>query len=156
VSAPASVSRPPRIQTARISPGWGRARPRSAGARKMAAPRTRPTVMTAPSQPPTARASPAVPPPGPPFPVPGPKCPQNLPPGCRVRGVSKESHNRADLVEIARRAMAERGLEPDFSALAESELQRIPGPAPAEEPGARDLRGLLWCSIDNDDSKDLD
>src|SRR5215831_12953704 len=52
--------------------------------------------------------------------------------------------------------MVERGLEPDFPAPAEAELRRIPGPAPAGGNGLRDLRGLLWCSIDNDDSKDLD
>jgi exoribonuclease-2 len=52
--------------------------------------------------------------------------------------------------------MLERGFEPDFPDAAETELRRIPGPAPAGGDGLRDLRGLLWCSIDNDDSKDLD
>jgi exoribonuclease-2 len=65
--------------------------------------------------------------------------------------------NAADanrLVELARRAMRERGLDPDLppAAVAEAEAAR-PAGAP---PGAADLRGLLWCSIDNDDSKDLD
>jgi exoribonuclease II len=65
-------------------------------------------------------------------------------------------HQRSDLKEIARRAMIERGLEPDFTPPVQAELDRIPGAAPPAVPGIRDLRGLLWCSIDNDDSKDLD
>ena len=51
--------------------------------------------------------------------------------------------------------MVERGLEPDFSSQAQGELDKIPGP-PRSVPGLRNLRDLLWCSIDNDDSKDLD
>jgi len=65
-------------------------------------------------------------------------------------------HQRSDLKEIARRAMIERGLEPDFTPPVRAELDRIPGAAPPAGDGIRDLRGLLWCSIDNDDSKDLD
>jgi exoribonuclease-2 len=65
-------------------------------------------------------------------------------------------HHRSDLKEIARRAMVERGLEPDFAPPVKAELDRIPGAAPPAGQGIRDLRGLLWCSIDNDDSKDLD
>ena len=68
---------------------------------------------------------------------------------------SQAVHHRSDLVEIARRAMVERGLEPDFSSQAQGELDKIPGP-PRSVPGLRNLRDLLWCSIDNDDSKDLD
>jgi len=65
-------------------------------------------------------------------------------------------HNRSDLIEIARRAMVERGLEPEFSRQVEDQLERIPGPPRSSLPGLRNLRDLLWCSIDNDDSKDLD
>ena len=65
-------------------------------------------------------------------------------------------HHRSDLKEIARRAMVERGLEPAFPPQVETELGRIPGPARASAAGMRDLRDLLWCSIDNDDSRDLD
>ena len=59
------------------------------------------------------------------------------------------------LRQIARRVMMERGLLPDFSPKALAELGAISAAAPA---GAkqRDLRDLLWCSIDNDDSRDLD
>jgi exoribonuclease-2 len=63
---------------------------------------------------------------------------------------------RGLLLRVARRAMVERGLEPDFPPAALAEAESLPGPAPADGSGARDLRGLLWCSIDNDDSRDLD
>ena len=65
-------------------------------------------------------------------------------------------HQRSDLIEIARRAMVEHDLEPDFSPPVQAELDRITGAAPTAGEGVRDLRGLLWCSIDNDDSRDLD
>ena len=63
---------------------------------------------------------------------------------------------RTLLQQIARRAMVARGLDPDFSPAALLELAAIQGPAPTPGPATRDLRGLLWCSIDNDDSRDLD
>jgi exoribonuclease-2 len=52
--------------------------------------------------------------------------------------------------------MLQRGLLPDFSDEALAELGRIQAPASVEDNLARDLRGLLWASIDNDDSRDLD
>ncbi len=52
--------------------------------------------------------------------------------------------------------MVERGLLPDFSPQALAELGGIRGPATQREKAMRDLRRLLWCSIDNDDSRDLD
>jgi len=52
--------------------------------------------------------------------------------------------------------MTERGLQPDFSAEARAEVEAITKPAAESSPGIRDLTGLLWCSIDNDDSRDLD
>jgi exoribonuclease-2 len=63
-------------------------------------------------------------------------------------------NHRQRLAEIARRAMVERGLSPEFSPEALAQLRGIG--AAAAEPGLPDLRGLLWCSIDNDDSRDLD
>jgi exoribonuclease-2 len=63
--------------------------------------------------------------------------------------------DRATLSAIARRAMVERGLEPDFTPQALKELAEIQRPEAAGE-GIRDLRALLWASIDNDDSRDLD
>jgi VacB/RNase II family 3'-5' exoribonuclease len=64
--------------------------------------------------------------------------------------------HRSILQKIARRAMLERGMLPDFSPQALAELGSIHGPATHAEGTARDLRHLLWCSIDNDDSRDLD
>ena len=52
--------------------------------------------------------------------------------------------------------MLDRGLEPEFSTQAVQELAGIPGPARETGEGLRDLRDLPWCSIDNDDSRDLD
>ena len=63
---------------------------------------------------------------------------------------------RTDLRSIARRAMVERGLMPDFSSAAMAELARIQAAASDQDAGIRDLTGLLWSSIDNDDSRDLD
>ena len=62
---------------------------------------------------------------------------------------------RGVLRAIARRAMIERGLAPDFSEAAIADANAM-APAPAFGPGLRDLRALLWASIDNDDSLDLD
>src|SRR5215469_7608379 len=64
--------------------------------------------------------------------------------------------SRGRLQAIARRVMAERGLEADFSPAARAETDALTGPARESEGGVRDLRRLLWCSIDNDDSRDLD
>jgi VacB/RNase II family 3'-5' exoribonuclease len=52
--------------------------------------------------------------------------------------------------------MIERGLLPDFSAQALAELGRLQTPATMNGATVRDLRELLWASIDNDDSRDLD
>ena len=64
--------------------------------------------------------------------------------------------DRHDLRAIARRVMVERDLLPDFSAAVMAEVARSQAATANGTPGARDLRGLLWCSIDNDDSRDLD
>src|SRR2546428_9574794 len=60
------------------------------------------------------------------------------------------------LATIARQAMLDRGLAPDFSPAAEKQLATITAPADERVDAVRDLRNLLWCSIDNDDSRDLD
>jgi Exoribonuclease R len=69
---------------------------------------------------------------------------------------SNNAQHRSILQNIARMAMIDRGLLPEFSPQAMAELDRI-GNAPVRlGPSMRDLRNLLWCSIDNDDSRDLD
>ena len=52
--------------------------------------------------------------------------------------------------------MLERGLEPGFPPAALAELNRLQHAAVERDPAIRDLRDRLWCSIDNDDSRDLD
>lgn len=70
---------------------------------------------------------------------------------------NKYQNNRALLQGIARQAMIEGGLLPDFSPAALAELQKIPAaPQIAAASSIRDLRDLPWASIDNDDSRDLD
>lgn len=64
--------------------------------------------------------------------------------------------DRARLRAIAVAAMRERGLEPHMPADALAEVDAMAGPPHTTEEPTRDLRGLLWCSIDNDDSRDLD
>ena len=74
-----------------------------------------------------------------------------------TRGKKIEAQNRTILQKVARGIMLMRGLQTDFSPECLSELARINGPARADgAPHIRDLRGLLWASIDNDDSEDLD
>jgi exoribonuclease-2 len=72
-----------------------------------------------------------------------------------MTGTGDRQH-RLILQGIAHRAMLERGLVPDFPPQALAELDAIHGPATRTEAATRDLRNLLWCSIDNDDSRDLD
>ncbi len=67
-----------------------------------------------------------------------------------------QQSNRAHLRAIAIKAMRDRGLDPDFPADALAQVAAVKGPAQTSEEPTRDLRALLWCSIDNDDSRDLD
>ena len=63
---------------------------------------------------------------------------------------------KVDLKSIARRAMLQRGLLPDFSSAVLEETSAITKAATENIPAIRDLRDRLWASIDNDDSRDLD
>src|SRR5215212_3608829 len=60
------------------------------------------------------------------------------------------------LADIARDAMVDKGLEPDFGQDVMQQVGALHGPAREDDPSIRDLRELAWCSIDNDDSRDLD
>jgi VacB/RNase II family 3'-5' exoribonuclease len=66
--------------------------------------------------------------------------------------------NHYDLPALAREEMIEHGFTPDFSpeALRQVAALRARPPQPAPDAAVRDLRGLLWSSIDNDTSRDLD
>jgi VacB/RNase II family 3'-5' exoribonuclease len=62
-----------------------------------------------------------------------------------------------DLSAAARQEMIDHGFDPDFPAGTADQLKAIEarvGAAP--DPSVRDLRSLLWSSIDNDTSRDLD
>src|ERR1700739_3334791 len=62
-----------------------------------------------------------------------------------------------NLVTAAHASMIEHGFRPDFPAGTDQQLASIKGhPEVPAAPGAQDLRNLLWSSIDNDPSKDLD
>jgi len=67
----------------------------------------------------------------------------------------RECH-RDSLVGIAHQAMIDKGLDPDFGQAVEQQLATLDAPAKADDASIRDLRDRLWCSIDNDDSRDLD
>ncbi len=69
---------------------------------------------------------------------------------------SEEKQHRTLLQRIARQAMLDRGLDPDFSPRALAELGGLAALPPVGAANVRDLRHLAWCSIDNDDSRDLD
>ncbi len=60
------------------------------------------------------------------------------------------------LLNVARQAMTDNGLLPDFGAAALKQMASITQPARDPSPEIRDLRHLLWASIDNDNSLDLD
>jgi exoribonuclease-2 len=60
-------------------------------------------------------------------------------------------------VAAAHAAMIEHGFQPEFPAGTDTELAAIEAhPEPPAVPGLQDLTSLLWSSIDNDTSRDLD
>ena len=63
---------------------------------------------------------------------------------------------KSDIVRIAVDAMQLNGLEPAFSLQVEQQIASISGPAHESGSDILDLTSLLWCSIDNDESLDLD
>jgi exoribonuclease-2 len=60
------------------------------------------------------------------------------------------------LRSIAHDVMLKRGLLPDFSPAVVAEVAKLAPARPGQDAAVRDLRALLWASIDNDDSRDLD
>lgn len=79
-----------------------------------------------------------------------------------LKNAQSDQPHREILQHIAHQAMLDRGLLPDFSAAVLAELDKIQAPARLNSEsggsaaGIRDLTDLLWASIDNDDSHDLD
>ena len=76
-------------------------------------------------------------------------------------------NHRESLSALAYTAMIERGLKPDFGAQGLEQLKQIQKNRgeesahnreshTAQADDVQDQTDLLWCSIDNDDSKDLD
>ena len=72
----------------------------------------------------------------------------------------KDNHHhysKKDIARIATEAMIERSLEPEFPDAVLKQLERIDQAADDDhDPTIFDLTNLLWCSLDNDDSEDLD
>lgn len=62
-----------------------------------------------------------------------------------------------DWQTIAKQIMQEHGFDPDFPAPVAAQLATLKDhPEPGATNGIRDMRNLLWSSIDNDTSRDLD
>jgi len=69
------------------------------------------------------------------------------------------SNNHFDLGSMAHQEMLAQGFHPDFPAAVMQQvkaLQAQPAATPATNEQVRDLRSMLWSSIDNDTSRDLD
>lgn len=64
--------------------------------------------------------------------------------------------DRKRLQDIARRALFARGLPPNLSSATLARTDCIKQVAEKSGDAVRDLRGLLWASINNDDSRDVD
>jgi len=66
--------------------------------------------------------------------------------------------SHVDLQAIAREVMIEHGFDPDFPPPVQQQVATLERHIPAPVPNGQihDLRNLLWSSIDNDTSKDLD
>src|SRR5947209_17990286 len=72
--------------------------------------------------------------------------------------MSQHNTPHIDLQAAAKESMLKQGFQPDFGSAVEQQLAQIkaqPSTAAAAD-GIRDLRNLLWSSIDNDTSRDLD
>jgi exoribonuclease-2 len=71
--------------------------------------------------------------------------------------MSPNSTAHFNLIAAAHASMIEHGFQPDFPAGTDKQLAQIEAmPAVPADTGFQDLRNLLWSSIDNDTSKDLD
>lgn len=76
----------------------------------------------------------------------------------RPRARQERVHkDRFDLVAAARWEMIHEGFDPDYAPGTSEQIAALRAqPAPLPGDGVRDLRHLLWSSIDNDTSRDFD
>ncbi len=72
--------------------------------------------------------------------------------------MNDNSRQPVDLQAAAKQVMLENGFEPEYPPQVQQQLNELKAHPPQAAPNAdiRDLRGLLWSSIDNDTSRDLD
>src|SRR5688500_7370325 len=66
------------------------------------------------------------------------------------------TQHRSDLVAAAYALMLEQGFDPSFPEPVEREVNALAGALSSEASEVRDLRAVLWSSIDNPESRDLD
>ncbi len=69
--------------------------------------------------------------------------------------MSERRHDATVLFEIARQALIDHDFLPDFSKAVHREVAELRADPPLDK-SAVDLRRLPWCSIDNDDTRDID
>src|ERR1700751_565684 len=72
--------------------------------------------------------------------------------------MSEATLSHLELQSTAKEIMQRYGFEPDFPPQVPQQLAALKPPPPQIAAGGdvRDLRNLLWSSIDNDTSRDLD
>jgi exoribonuclease-2 len=70
---------------------------------------------------------------------------------------NRNGNNHINLHAIGRQVMRQYGFDPDFSPAAQAQVKQLEQRGPLRTMNnARDLTALLWSSIDNDTSRDLD
>lgn len=69
---------------------------------------------------------------------------------------NKNHDNSVDIVALARQTMIDEGFQPDFSAAVMAEVKRDAQQSSDSPGSAVDLRKVMWSSIDNNSSRDLD
>ena len=62
----------------------------------------------------------------------------------------------SELRKISEQTMAENGFQTEFPPVVFEELKSLENKPLSTDSNIKDLRNLLWSSIDNDSSKDLD
>lgn len=70
--------------------------------------------------------------------------------------MTNNSPSHLDLQATAKQIMQQRGFQPDFPTEVTAQLANLKAQPQIDSNGLRDLRNLLWSSIDNDTSRDLD